>query len=419
MATIMALATRLACALAGLLLVGAAAWASDIAVPSTYSPLPTGYSLSYDKDQWTDEFSVFHMAVADQLGLFSSGAAASDDPRLRSLTRLDSSWSLTAPLLALPMRVGDGVSSAGFWDQPARIGGIQIGTLQPAIPAVVAPPSLIGLPYDVVGPTPLSTSHFIDHTRTLVQFQNQALVSVGQADFSLESGRLRENFEVRSGDYGPWITSGTYRYGVNAATTVNGEVAQVSGQQSFVGVGVLEGLGPLGLVSAKVASSHDPDSSGWLARMGYDYNHDRFNIAVRSHIQSQGFQDVGDASTVESFRHRTLASAGVDLGSMGKISLASATQTYSDDSRRDIIALSHAMPFGGGGVVSTAAAYSPGQLGNAAVLLSFSYPFDYLAAPAHTIDGAVNSALDRTIVDAFSQTRTAAAHPITDRSAQE
>jgi hypothetical protein len=67
MATIMALATRLACAVAGLLLVGEAAWASDIAVPSTYNPLPTGYSRSYDKDQWTDEFSIFHMAVADPL----------------------------------------------------------------------------------------------------------------------------------------------------------------------------------------------------------------------------------------------------------------------------------------------------------------------------------------------------------------
>jgi hypothetical protein len=73
MATIMALATRLAYALAGLLLVGKSAWASDIAVPSTYNPLPTGYSLSYDKDQWTDEFSVFHMAVADQRDDRSSG----------------------------------------------------------------------------------------------------------------------------------------------------------------------------------------------------------------------------------------------------------------------------------------------------------------------------------------------------------
>lgn len=109
--------------------------------------------------------------------------------------------------------------------------------------------------------------------------------SLGQGDFSVEYGRLRENFEIRSDDYGPWITSGTYRYGLGATTTVDGQVAQVSGQESFLGVGILEGLGPMGLVSAKIASSRDPDSTGWLARMGYDYAHDR---RIRSRVIGDG-----------------------------------------------------------------------------------------------------------------------------------
>lgn len=405
MANSMASATRLAGALAGLTLAWANARAADVLPAGTYTPLPSSYSLSYDKDRWTEEFSVFHMAVTDPLGVMSSGFAASDDPRLRPLTRLDTSWTLTTPWLGLPMRVGDGVSSVSLWDQPARVGGLQIGSFQPALPEIVAAPSIVALPYDVVGPAPLTTARYIDHLHTMTQFQRPLLQSAGQGDFSLESGRLRENFEVRSDEYGPWITSGTYRYGLNTDTTLDGQLAQVAGQQSFVGLGVLERLGPLGLVSARIASSRDPDSSGWLARMGYDYSHDRLSIAVRSHIQSSGFQDVGDASVVESLRQRTLATAGLDLGSLGRISLASATQTYSDDSRRDIVALSHAMPFGGGGIISTAAAYSPGQFGNSAVLLSFTYPFNYTEAPAHKVNSAVNTALDRTIVDAFGQTR--------------
>jgi len=401
----MASAIRLACILALATQVSPDANASDTLAPSTYTSLPSTYSLTYDQNQRTDEFSVFHMAVTDPLGVASSGFAASADPRLRPLTRLDSSWTLTAPWLGLPMRVGDGVSSAGFWDQPARVGGIQVGSFQPVLPEVVAPPSVVALPYDITGPNPLTGARYIDHLRTLAQFQKPILESAGQGDFSFEAGRLREDFELRSADYGPWITSGTYRYGVNTATTVDGQVAQVAGQQSFLGVGVLEGLGPLGLVSAKVASSRDPDGTGWLARMGYDYHYDRLSITLRSHLQSSGFQDVGDSSVVESFRQRTLASAGLDLGSLGKVSLASATQTYTDDTRRDLLALSHAMPFGAGGIVSTAAAYSPGQFGNSALLLSFTYPFDYRAAPKRQIATAVNNALDRTIVDAFGQTR--------------
>ena len=405
MANIMASAVRLACALAVLTLAAAGARAADVVPASAYTPLPSNYSLSYDKERWTDEFSVFHMAVTDPLGTIGSGFAASDDPRLRPLTRLDTSWGLTTPWLGLPMRMGDGVSSVSLWDQPARVGGLQIGSFQPSLPDIVAPPSIVALPYDIAGPAQLTTARYIDHLHTLTQFQRPLLQSAGQGDFSVEAGRLRENFEVRSDDYGPWITSGTYRYGVNPGTTIDGQLAQVAGQQSFVGLGVLEGLGSLGLVSARIASSRDPDSSGWLARMGYDYSHERLSIAVRSHIQSPGFQDVGDALVVEPLRQRTLATAGLDLGSLGRISLASATQTYTDDSRRDIVALSHAMPFGGGGIISTAAAYSPGQFGNSAVLLSFTYPFNYIAAPAHRIDRAVNTALDRTIVDAFGQTR--------------
>lgn len=405
MATIMSPATRLACAVAATLLAPAFGLAADGLAPGTYDPLPAGYSLSYDKDRWTDEFSVFHMAVAQPFGVIGSGFAASDDPRLRPLTRLDSSWNLTAPVLDLPMRLGDGVSSAGFWDQPARMGGIQFGSYQPSLPEVVAPPSVVAQPYETVGPGAATTSRFIDHLRTLVQFQKPSLAPAGQGDFSVESGRLRENFELRSADYGPWVTSGTYRYGVTTTTTLDGQIAQVSGQQNFVGVGLTEGLGALGLVSARVASSRDPDSSGWLARMGYDFSLDRFSLALRSHVQSPGFQDIGDSSLVEPFRQRTLASARMDLGSLGKISLASATQTYADDTRRDIVAVGHAMPFGSGGVLSTAAAYSPGQFGSSTLLLSFTYPFDYIAAPARKVNGAVNTALDRSIVDAFGQAR--------------
>jgi outer membrane usher protein FimD/PapC len=402
---IMASATRLACALAGLSFAAHPARAADVFAPSIYTPVPSSYSLSYDQDSGGEAFSVLHMSVTNQFGMFSGGFAASDDPRLRPLTRLDSSWNLTAPMVGLPLRLGDAVSSAGFWDQPARVGGIQIGSFQPVLPEVVQPPSIVALPYDSMGPSPLTAGRYLDHLRSLSQTQEPTLEQTGVGDFSFESGRLRENFELRSDDYGPWITSGTYRYGLNTATTVDGQVAEVSGQQSFLGLGVMEGLGSLGHVSAQFASSRDPDSTGWLARMGYDYDYDGINISVRSHIQSSGFLDVGDTSVVESLRQRTLATAGLDLGSMGKIALSSATQTAADDYRRDILALSHAIPFGGGGIISTAAAYSPGQSGNSAVLLSFTYPFAYLTASTHSVTSAMNGVLDRTIDDAFGQAR--------------
>jgi outer membrane usher protein FimD/PapC len=402
----MASAARLACALAAAMRVGDACASLDQGPDAgAYNPLPGGYSLSYDRDQWNEEFSVFHLAAAEPWGVLGSGFAASDDPRLKPLTRLDSSWSLSSPWGGLPLRLGDTASSAQLWNQPTRMGGIQIGTLQPALPAILTPPSLIADPYQNPGPVSAATPRFVDHLRSMIQFDQPSLSSAGQGGFSLESGRLRDNFEVRSDDYGSWITSGTYRYGLSDGTTVDGQIAQVAGQQSYMGVGVLEGLGPSGLLSARIASSRDPNVNGWRARLGADFSRDRFSLALRSDIQSAAYQEVGDPSLSEPLRQRTLASAGVDLGALGRVSVASATQTYLDDTRRDIVALSHAVPFGLGGILATAAAYSPGQAGSSALWLSFTYPFDFAPAPAHRLDTAVNAGLDRTIIDVFGQAR--------------
>jgi outer membrane usher protein FimD/PapC len=362
--------------------------------------------LSYDKDRWSDEFSVFNMVVADDFGVVSSSLATSDDPRLRPLTRLDSSFGFTAPLVHAPARIGDTVSSSAFWDQPVRIGGLQVGTIALALPEVVMP-DVILTPDPLSGPggAAFTSNRFIDHVRTIAQFQKQSLVSAGQADYSLEAGRIREDFELRSNDYGSWLTSGTYRYGVNDLTTVDGQFAQLGNQQSVAGVGVLEGLGKLGQISARVADSHDTIGTGWLARLGYDFSRDNLSFALRSHIQSPGYQSVGDIAAVEPLRQRTLASAGMDFGSLGKVSVASATQTFVDDTRRDVLALSHAMHLAGGGILATAAAYSPGQFSNSSLLLSFTYPFDYVSAPARNLGREMDIALDKTVMDALNQTR--------------
>jgi outer membrane usher protein FimD/PapC len=362
--------------------------------------------LSYEQDRGGDGFSVFNLAVADQFGTINTSLAASDDPRLRPLTRLDSSWGFSAPWVHVPTRLGDTVSSSAFWDQPVRMGGLQVGTLPVVTPQIVKP-DLIVAPDIFAGPgaAAFTSVHFIDRVQSVAQFQQQPLQVAGQGNYSLEAGRVREGFEFRSSDYGSWLTSGTYRYGISELTTVDGQFAQLGAQQSLLGVGVLEGLGRLGLLSARVANSRDSDSSGWLARMGYDFSRDNMSFALRSHMQSSGYQPVGDIVAVEPLRQRTLASAGMDLGTLGKVSIASATQTFADDTRRDVVAVSHAMHLSGGGILSTAAAYSPGQVGSSVLLVSFTYPFDYVSTPVRSLAKEMDIAIDKTVGDALTQNR--------------
>jgi outer membrane usher protein len=358
------------------------------------------------------------MKIGDQSGTFGSSMAASDDPLLRPLTRLDSSVDFSAPVVQAPVRLGDTVSSSGFWDEPVRMGGLQIGTIRPALPTVVAPsetllPDVLGAPLASV-PNPgalpanyiaAASTRFIADVDADEHLQTQTLVGQGQSGYSLEMGRVREDFEFRSNDYGSWMTSGTYRYGLSADTTVDGQFAQIGAQQSVLGLGVLEGLGSFGQVSARLANSRDTDSSGWLARFGYDLRCENLSLALRTHLQTSNYQTVNDIAAVEPVRQRTLASAGWDLGSLGKISLASATQTFVDDSRRDVVALSHSMPIVGGGYLSTAAAYTPGPNSNSALLLSLRFPFDYWNASSRKLAQDMDDGLDKTIGDAMNVNR--------------
>jgi hypothetical protein len=146
--------------------------------------------------------------------------------------------------------------------------------------------------------------------------------------------------------------------------------------------------------------------------MGYDYERDRLSVALRTHIQTAGFQMIGDIAEVEPLRQRTLASAGWDLGSIGKFSVASATQTFVDDTRRDVVALGHAIPLYGGGMLSTAAAYAPGEIASSALFLSVVYPFGTASATARALKQQIDITLDRTISDAMQNRVFASPKPL-------
>jgi outer membrane usher protein len=404
--------------MAGLLVAGHAVAESEYPLQLSGAEA-SAYSLSYNKDQWTDDFSVFQMRLADSLASVNSSIAASDDPSLRPLTRLDTSIDFSAPLISAPVRVGDTVSSSGFWDEPVRMGGLQIGTIRPTLPGIVAPsttllPDALGAPLSATPNAATlpanyiagASNRFISDVNTDAHLQTQTLMGQGQSGYSLEMGRIREDFEFRSNNYGSWMTSGTYRYGLNADITIDGQFAQLGAEQNVLGLGLLEGFGSLGQVSARVANSRDADAgSGWLARFGYDFSRENLSLALRTHVQSSSYQPVNDIAAIEPVRQRTLASAGWDFGSLGKISLASATQTFIDDTRRDVVAVSHSMPIVGGGYLSAAAAYTPGANSNSALLVSLRFPFDYWLTPSRKVAQDTDDGLDKTIGDALNVSR--------------
>jgi hypothetical protein len=59
----------------------------------------------------------------------------------------------------------------------------------------------------------------------------------------------------------------------------------------------------------------------------------------------------------------------------------------------------------GGGILSTAAAYSPGQISSSALQVSFTYPFDYVSTPVRSLAKEMDIAIDKTVGNALNQNR--------------
>lgn len=419
---------------------------ASVVVPSSPAPtsgffddvLARGYAFSYDKNMRSNQYTIFNAAVADQVGETHASFAASADPRFGALTRLESGWGFHFSDSRTRMRIGDATSYPGTWGQAVRFGGIQIGTLQGTRADIIASPllgsaGLAVLPStgDVLGDNlrdaatrrasftgvmpqankpgnvSLALSDALGRTSIVSQplFQSIALMPHGQSDYSFEAGRVREDFARRSDDYGSWMVSGTYRYGLGKAATVDAHAATIENEVSVVGVGVAEKVGSLGLLSANMATSRTPESSGWLARAGYEVNVNQINFALRSRLQSASYQDLRANVGVEPLRERTLASAGLSVPHVGNVSVAGVTQRFNGSEREDLVAVGHSVPVGFGGSLSTAATYAPGPVSNSSVLLSFSYPFATRKQKTVNISNAINNVLDQNLMAVIEASR--------------
>lgn len=370
------------------------------------TPFSRDYVVGFERDTRSNQYTVFNTTAAHSKGVATSSFAASSDPRLQPLTRLESTWSTALPDWRAQMRVGDAISNPGTWGHAVRFGGVQIANTSGLRSDVVTAPlygsgAVLPSTADLLGADlrnaalnggrfsglvphatqngavtlPVSDALGRNYVVSRSLFQSISLMPRGQSDFSVEAGRVREDFARRSDSYGAWLVSGTYRYGLGSKATLDAHAASIANEVSVVGIGVSERVDGLGLLSATMATSRTPDDSGWLARMGYETNVKGINLAVRSHVQSLSFQDLRATQGVEPVRERTLASAGMSLYEFGNVSVAGVTQSYGDGQREGLLALSHSIPLGVSGMFSTAATFAPGPVRSSAVMLSVSYPF--------------------------------------------
>lgn len=273
--------------------------------------------------------------------------------------RLDTSWSKSFPDKLITVRAGDILTGALSWTRSTRLGGLQIGSnfdLQPYMTTTPLPsffgsatlPSAVELYVNGLkqysgdvpaGPFELNTAPSISGTGNaqlvltdalgqsstvnLSLYDTHRLLQPGLSDWSVELGTVRENYGIKSFDYGSDIAvSGTLRYGVNNRFTAETH-AEATKDLVNAGVGgtwVLGGTG--GVLFASLAGSESQGQDGMQYSGSYSWNNRRFNIGLNTLGTSGNYRDVATQYGSTPIRQSNQISTGYSTQSLGSFGVS-------------------------------------------------------------------------------------------------
>ena len=346
--------------------------------------LPEPDAVAVRTKSITNTSSSVNATVLSEASSVDYSFAASLDPNVEALTRLQSSYTQSFDDGEQRLSLGDTVSSSGMWGSAVRYGGMQFGTrsgqrgdlidsAQLASSGVAVLPSAadalfasVGSPGELLsrqslsvdGPVSISGPNALSFVArdalgrsdsiTAPMIAGTALAGPGCSDFSFGVGKVRRDYAVASNDYGPAFANSTVTCGVPLGFTIEGHGEYLADEVSALGVGVSRQLGVLGTASVAVASSKAQIGSGWLARAGFEHQDSMFNVLLRSRTQSRDFREIGSIASSDPVMQRNLASVGVNLGTNSNLALAYAAQTTWDRERVQLIALSQSTQVGRG-----------------------------------------------------------------------
>ncbi len=392
---------------------GRAALVSAVLALSACSVTPPSEldMVHVDAKRITFNHSSFSAQLGGETGSVTQTFAASLDPQLATVTRLESSFTQALDDAGREhLRLGDSVSSVGMWGSSVRFGGMQFGTRRGSRADVVSSSELASSGLAVLptvadalfasldaGHAPLaarklsisrSTQAFNGHSMGLQlhdalgrstsinapMISSVRLVDEGCQDFSIGFGKVRRDYAIESNAYGPTFANTTIACGTPLGFTIEGHGEYLADEVTAFGVGLARSFGSIGTASFALASSQTELGSGWLARAGFEHRNDWFNIALRTRLQSREFREINTLELLDPIMQRDLASIGVDLGEGANLSLAYATQTTWARERADLLALRQNMKVGAGSL-SLSAGHSVADHVGSSVYISYQRPF--------------------------------------------
>jgi outer membrane usher protein len=384
----------------------------------TPPPVKSGHGGFFNYDLFgthssisTQRSGLFELGYFNRYGVGTASAIADKLGSDGRVTRLDTTWTQDYPERMESLRIGDSITRPGAWGRSVRFGGIQYGTNfgtqpgfvsfppqgatgQAVLPSTVdvfvnnamvahekVPPgpfSIANLPVVTgAGDVKLVVRDLLGREQVITQpfYASPLLLREGLTDFSYEIGAIRENYGIKSSDYGPGFGSGTYRRGMSERFT-----AEIRGEASQGNVAAGAGgdylISALGTVSGYIAGSHGNSGSGTLALVGIEHLGSPWSFNARTQWMSDRFTLVG--LPLQQFAPERLSSAsfGYTAGSGGAISVTYVSQHTRSGADTRIATLGYSKSLGSFGSFSISASRDFVGDASTSIYAMLSIPFD-------------------------------------------
>jgi len=306
----------------------------------------------------------FDMRLFGPYGTLSNTMLGSFDANATGqarISRLETLYTYAEPEQTRRWRAGDVISGALGWSRSVRLGGVQVSTdfglrpdlvtyPLPALGGSAALPSTVDVLVNGVrtlsqpvqaGPFQLRTLPIVTGAgevlmtvtdalgrQTVVSlpfYASTALLRTGLASYSLEAGAVRQHFGLADSGYGGMAVSGSLRYGLSEALTLEAH-AEASDDLVLGGLGGVLRVGTLGVITAAFAHSSGGGANveargGYLASLGFERRTPRFNVFASGTVASPGYRDIAAINGTPVPRQTLRAGFGLQLGGYGSLSL--------------------------------------------------------------------------------------------------
>jgi outer membrane usher protein len=383
------------------------------------------YQLSAQQINGQDSGGAFaELGLFAGAGVLTNTAIARYGSGFDQIVRLDTTYTRDFPATLDTLNLGDTISDGGSWGYAVRYAGVRwsrnfglrpdllttpllstAGTatvpstvdvfvnnqlvtssqLPPGpfiinrLPTVSGTGDVSVVVRDALGREQVITQSFYSSTTLLAQRLTQ---------YSVNLGKIRDNYAIESNDYGPMLGEASYRRGITDSLTLEGHAEYLSGDAHAAGLNAAFGIGHFGVVNVTAAGGGDAHGSGYLSGVGFEHRGVGISFVVNSLWASGDFAQVGEpVDPAMRMRQRSLAQVGMNTGRVGSLSLAYVWQSYRDSPAQETLGLTQSIRIGRTASLNltvtrthTAAQAPYGAQDSTSAYLTFILPLDFRRA---------------------------------------